>query len=405
MATEKEKQKRNNSVVAFNKDVLQSYILTTAKYDFNVYEKRILYRIVELAQEAVDGLNFRDGSGIRRVQFNLYNDADIVLPLSYFLGKGETISENYNRIRAGFVRLTGRVAQYEYTENGHHIWMAMSLIERPKITDHSVVEFRVPKEVWECCLDFTKGYRKYELITAMSFKSVYSMRFYELVSGQKNPIYLPLEGENGLREVFQLDYKDEKGKQHHKYKQINDIERKVILAAQKELDACSPYTFTYKPVTQNSDRKAGRGNPIVGFTFFPVYQHENRDQNLAERETQRWNGLPSKYMDKNLKNYLLHNLDFTDQEINNNYTLFYAAARIPDIIETLARLQGQARNKGLDIAGCKAYIVGTLQKICDEKGLVWRKKGVVSSQEPDSRQDIIDKMNELYIQFDPNKKK
>ena len=36
-------------------------------------------------------------------------------------------------------------------------------------------------------------------------------------------------------------------------------------------------------------------------------------------------------MDKNLKNYLLHNLDFTDQEINNNYTLFYAAARIPDI--------------------------------------------------------------------------
>ena len=28
-------------------NVLQSYILTTARYDFNVYEKRILYRIVE----------------------------------------------------------------------------------------------------------------------------------------------------------------------------------------------------------------------------------------------------------------------------------------------------------------------------------------------------------------------
>ena len=30
-----------------NKELIQSYILTTAKYDYSVYEKRILYRIVE----------------------------------------------------------------------------------------------------------------------------------------------------------------------------------------------------------------------------------------------------------------------------------------------------------------------------------------------------------------------
>lgn len=34
-----------------NKDLIQSYIMTTAKYDFNVYEKRIIYRLVEMAQE------------------------------------------------------------------------------------------------------------------------------------------------------------------------------------------------------------------------------------------------------------------------------------------------------------------------------------------------------------------
>ena len=28
-----------------NKEIIQSYILTAAKYDFSVYEKRILYRI------------------------------------------------------------------------------------------------------------------------------------------------------------------------------------------------------------------------------------------------------------------------------------------------------------------------------------------------------------------------
>jgi len=40
---------------ADNKDVIQSYILTTAKYDFSVYEKRILYRLVELNQHLLEG--------------------------------------------------------------------------------------------------------------------------------------------------------------------------------------------------------------------------------------------------------------------------------------------------------------------------------------------------------------
>ena len=31
-----------------NIPVIQSYILTTARYNYNVYEKRILYRIVEM---------------------------------------------------------------------------------------------------------------------------------------------------------------------------------------------------------------------------------------------------------------------------------------------------------------------------------------------------------------------
>ena len=55
---ERTKQKKNNGVVVRNKDQIQSYIMTTAKYDFNVYEKRILYRLVELAQCELQGLKF-----------------------------------------------------------------------------------------------------------------------------------------------------------------------------------------------------------------------------------------------------------------------------------------------------------------------------------------------------------
>ncbi|MCS2911952.1 hypothetical protein NXX21_25100 [Bacteroides thetaiotaomicron] len=52
----KTKQQKNNSVTVVNKDQIQSYIMTTAKYDFSVYEKRILYRIVEMAQGELQGV-------------------------------------------------------------------------------------------------------------------------------------------------------------------------------------------------------------------------------------------------------------------------------------------------------------------------------------------------------------
>ena len=43
-----------------NKDVIQSYVFTMAKYDFSVYEKRIIYRLVELAQCELQGVKMKD---------------------------------------------------------------------------------------------------------------------------------------------------------------------------------------------------------------------------------------------------------------------------------------------------------------------------------------------------------
>ena len=37
------------------KELIQSYILTTAKYDYKVFEKRIFYRIIEQFQFLIEG--------------------------------------------------------------------------------------------------------------------------------------------------------------------------------------------------------------------------------------------------------------------------------------------------------------------------------------------------------------
>ena len=67
-----------------------------------------------------------------------------------------------------------------------------------------MVTFSVFNEIWDGMLNFSKGYRKYELITAMQFNSVYSMRFYELLSGQKRPLEFTFEQ---LREMLGVNNK------------------------------------------------------------------------------------------------------------------------------------------------------------------------------------------------------
>ena len=65
-----------------NKEVLQSYILTTAKYDYSVYEKRILYRIIEILQFLIEGKKLNEKYSI---QITTQNDYDFQIPLSSIL--------------------------------------------------------------------------------------------------------------------------------------------------------------------------------------------------------------------------------------------------------------------------------------------------------------------------------
>ena len=52
-----------------NKDVIQSYIVTTARYDFTVYEKRILYRLVEFLQPSLEGEKLKGKIAIKQDLF------------------------------------------------------------------------------------------------------------------------------------------------------------------------------------------------------------------------------------------------------------------------------------------------------------------------------------------------
>ncbi|MCS3251356.1 replication initiation protein [Bacteroides fragilis] len=105
---------------------------------------------------------------------------------------------NYAKAKAAFTSLSKKGAEYEDDK----IWFYTAIIEHPKIEKAGIATFHVYDPIWRAALDFTKGFKKYELITAMKFKSVYAMRFYELMSGQTQPLFVSLEGSDGLREGF-----------------------------------------------------------------------------------------------------------------------------------------------------------------------------------------------------------
>lgn len=323
------KQKRNNGVVISNKDQIQSYIMTSAKYDFSVYEKRILYLLVEMAQHYTEGVKFRDKC---KIDINLWGNVEVTIPLAPILS-GET-DKNYAVAKKALISLTKKGFEYEDDK----IWKYINIISNPKIEKRaSTVTFYVTSDIWRCCVDFSKGATKYELVTAMNFKSVYSMRFYELMSNQKHVITYSLEQ---LKEMFCVQ---------DKYKLTADFIRKVIEPAKKELDEHSPYSFEW------SANKEGKR--ITSFNFYPIFKSENRDSVLEERKLQRKTSL-SWDLNREVIDYLTNSIGFTKTEINNNRELLTTAQnKQDDILGELATLKAKSRDK----KNPKGWIINALK--------------------------------------------
>lgn len=332
-----EKQKKNNGVVISNKNLIQSYIMTTAKYDFSVYEKRILYLLVEMAQCEVEGRKFpRDCC---KIEHDLWGLVTVTIPIAPILS-GES-DKNYAKAKNALLSLTKKGFEYEDDK----VWEYINIVAFPKIEKRaSTVTFTVDPKIWNCCLDFSKGFRKYELVTAMQFKSVYSMRFYELLSGQKTKLIYSLEQ---LKEMFQVQ---------DKYKLTADFIRKVIEPAKKELDEFSPYTFEWSP---NKD-----GKKIVSFNFYPVVQPDKQDSELYKHEIQKQTGL-SWDLNRSVLDYLRNSVGFTDKELKLHRDLFITAQmEIPDLITELSMLKAKSRDK----KNPKGWLINAIRgKIKDAK--------------------------------------
>ena len=237
------------------KVVIQSYKLTTIRDNFGLYGQRALLRIVETVQDQMAGLSFKDKRDIRKIDTtidtDLWGDKIITLDLRSICPEGIT---HFGPVRDELKAIMKLQFEYEDDET----WEAMNFINHVKVDKGTwKATLSVSKDVWKAVMDFSKGFRRIEMEKAMQFQSSYSLRFYELLAGQKEPICYDIED---LKKMFGLE---------QKYINSPMFIKRVVDSAKKELDEISPYTFDY---VINYGESIGPGRPpISSLTFFPIH--------------------------------------------------------------------------------------------------------------------------------------
>ncbi len=338
-----------------NINVFQSYVLTTAKYQFSVYEKRILYRLVEFAQQTIKDAS--NGGLLKMNMRPLYsqNLLDGGLELGFYISdildvySEDNPAKHYERVKEAFKNLSKKTIEWEDTSKD--TWRCTTFVYNIELTKRQgFVKFQISKWFWNIILDFTKGYRKYELLTAMKLKSPYSMRFYELMSGQKKPITYSVEQ---LREMFGLE---------DKYKRPSSIIKRVIEPAKKELDSAAPYSFNFKEQRQ----RTGKTSPIIGFVFTPIFDEDKQDKELQRIERQSKLTSRILYNDSLTHTILRCDFNFTIKEMNSNKeTILKGKEIIPDWIGFLYKLKDSQGYKNAE--NKKGYVIQAIKRKTKEE--------------------------------------
>ena len=333
---------QNKEIIS--KEIVESYIFSTVRHDFGIYSERLLLRLVELAQREIRGLDFKGGTSIGKVEIGEWGDAEVIIPVKDILSGDD--DKNYTKAKAAVRNLMGRFLEYE-DDQKYKATQILNEVDVDKVAGKMVI--RVNRNIWRAMLDFSKGFRKYELETAVKLRGKYSLRIYKLVSKQTDPITYTI---TDLRKMWGLT---------DKYKKVDDFIKNTVVSAKEELDRVSPYSFDFvlnaaKSAEVNKGRK---GRPaITSVTFFPVHRMANETTDAVRKQVD-----PSMLLDYEFYMMLKNKFDFDPQGIKANITLFDTAQKECDILEFMDSIAPAA----LRAANIQGYVINAIRKHLKEK--------------------------------------
>ena len=344
-----------------SKEVIESYIFSTSRRNLSIYSERLLMRIIEIAQRQVAGVNFRDGVDIGQVDIGPLGDARLEIPIKSLLGPGNT---NYTQAKnaimelmqspyfverpklKGGVPVVGEDGVPEFEFIGHQILNDCAVNLKP-----GVAIVNVNENTWRAVLDFSKGFRKFDLNAALDLSKSCSSRMFRLVSNQSGPITYTIDS---LRKMWGME---------DMYPDTSDFIRRTIEPARRELDEKAPWSFTYvKNHSASAEVNIGRRGKksITSITFYPV----KKIANTSTSSVLAMMGSPVSVLGREVYNLLLTKFDFTVQGIKNNLVLFATAEKVGMPLE---KFLYEIAPNALRAVNPPGYVVNSIERKLKEK--------------------------------------
>lgn len=327
------------------KKVRQPRRMTIMPLKLTVYEKRIIYNLVAMAQAHIKGKVY---PGLKIVP-DVPNMTEAEMEASDIY---DDFNNNYAAVKKSLLTLSKKqFPPYEDDE----IWQAVPIIIAPKIEKKSgKIGFYVEQKTWEYLLTFGKAYTSYELKAAMTLKSVYSMQMYEYCSEQRKAQKVGgfEVGIDALRKMFCLE---------DKYPNTSDFLKYTLGIAKKELDSCSPWSFEWAvPI----DGKSGRGNKIEKIWIKPIEQPQFADPELRKLMSARPESSGTDNENKKMeeiKTWLMNELKWTEKSFESAKPFLQEASKHLDLYTFLPKVY-ESWKKVKDIKpNMPGYIINALK--------------------------------------------
>ena len=208
-----------------NVTLCQSNVLTESRYDFTSIEKRCLYKIIEKVRK--DYIEYKDKDPYSSYIAEGYVGMEVCITPENLMDI--TDKKHKQEAHDALVSLRKRDVEIHREDGswencGFISWCAYD-------AKKNVYKVRVSESIMPYLVELAKRYTIYSLTVAITLKSIYTQRFYELCCQYRNNI--EKDGIAGfhktqvqLREMFCLE---------DKYKDNQDFNRCVIKRAEAEL--------------------------------------------------------------------------------------------------------------------------------------------------------------------------
>lgn len=309
-------------------EIVQSFIYSVSRVELSLYEQRILLKVVEFAQAQLKGRLIKNS--LFRMEHTLDN-VRIEIPVKYILSEG---SKHYEDVREAAIKLMGR--RFEYWDTNSGAWYSSPLIYNVAYVEGGgLLSFYVSKMLFDVILDFTKGFCRYDLETALSLPSPYAVRLYALVASQSRPIVYTI---GQLKKMFGVE---------NKYQQTRDFLIKVIDSAKKVLDDAQCNSFTYSKIKS--------GKKVEAICIAPLKRRQLSTQELAAKVSL------SRLVNNEILVVLISYMGFTTKEISAHKVLLNEFCKIPYAVDTIYNIERRFRNK----KKTKGYVIAAIRDEVD----------------------------------------